>query len=56
MGVATHPEVDAAIEDIVNESITSSEMKSSVEINLDNVEVQENIKKLELLLTINQLL
>ena len=44
-GVATHPEVDAAIEDIVNESITSSEMKSSVEINLDNVEVQENIKK-----------
>ena len=29
-GVATHPEVDAAIEDIVNEAITASELKPSV--------------------------
>lgn len=44
-GVSQHPEVDAAIEDIVNESITSSEQESSIDINLDNVEVQDNIKK-----------
>jgi len=44
-GVASHPEVDAAIEDIVNESIVGSEMDVSCEINLDKVEAPENIKK-----------
>ena len=45
-GVAQHPEVDAAIEDIINESITASELESSVEINLDKVDTSDKIKKL----------
>lgn len=45
-GVAEHPEVDAAIEDIVNEAITSSEAKSSVMLNLDGVDAPDRIKKL----------
>jgi len=44
-GVSMHPEVDAAIEDIVNESIVASENKQSVDINMDNLEVSEKIKK-----------
>jgi len=44
-GVASHPEVDAAIEDIVNESIVGSEMGISCEINLDGVDAPDNIKK-----------
>jgi len=44
-GVAQHPEVDAAIEDIVNEAISTSELKSSVEINLDKVELSDGVKK-----------
>ena len=44
-GVSHHPEVDAAIEDIVNESIVGSEKDQSVDINLDNVEVADNVKK-----------
>ena len=44
-GVAVHPEVDAAIEDIVNESIVSGENKQSVDINMDNIEVSDKIKK-----------
>ena len=44
-GVAMHPEVDAAIEDIVNESITGSEMESSVELNLDEIQTTDAIKK-----------
>jgi hypothetical protein len=44
-GVAQHPEVDAAIEDIVNESIVTSELESSVELNLDKVETSDKIKK-----------
>ena len=44
-GVATHPEVDAAIEDIVNESIVGSEMDISCELNLDKVEAPDSIKK-----------
>ena len=44
-GVAIHPEVDAAIEDIVNESISSSETEPPVSINLDNVEASDQIKK-----------
>lgn len=45
-GVAQHPEVDAAIEDIVNESISGSEMESPVELDLDNVKTSDKIKKL----------
>ena len=43
-GVATHPEVDAAIEDIVNESIVGSELESPVSLNLDKIETSEKIK------------
>jgi len=44
-GVSTHPEVDAAIEDIINESISASEDESPVSIVLDKVEVSDQIKK-----------
>ena len=44
-GVAVHPEVDAAIEDIVNESIVGGELESPVEINLDNADIPDKIKK-----------
>jgi hypothetical protein len=43
--MAEHPECDAAIEDIINESIVSSELESSVTINLDKVEAPDKIKK-----------
>ena len=45
-GIAEHPEVDAAIEDIVNESIVASEMEGSVSLDLDKVETTDKIKKL----------
>ena len=45
-GVAQHPEVDAAIEDIINESISASDLESSVEISLDKVETSDKIKKI----------
>ena len=45
-GVAQHPEVDAAIEDIINESVSGSEMESPVELDLDNVKTSDKIKKL----------
>ena len=44
-GVAVHPEVDAAIEDIVNESIAGSELEQPVDINTDNLKVSDKIKK-----------
>ena len=44
-GIAMHPEVDAAIEDIVNESIAGSEQKQPIDINMDNVDVSDKIKK-----------
>jgi len=44
-GVAMHPEVDAAVEDIVNESITIENDKSAIEVVLDNVETSDKIKK-----------
>ena len=43
--MAEHPECDAAIEDIINESIVSSELESTVSINLDKVESADKIKK-----------
>jgi len=44
-GVSAHPEVDAAIEDITNESISASEGESALEIKLDKVDVSDQIKK-----------
>ena len=44
-GTAMHPEVDMAIEDIVNESIVGGENKMSADINLDNVDVSDSVKK-----------
>ena len=35
--MAEHPECDAAIEDIINEAIVSSELESSVSVNLRRV-------------------
>ena len=43
-GVSMHPEVDMAIEDIVNEGISSSENSSSVEVALDDIEAPDKIK------------
>ena len=43
--MAEHPECDAAIEDIINESIVSSELESAVSINLDKVDTTDKIKK-----------
>lgn len=37
-GVAMHPEVDTAIEEIVNEAITNNEWASPVDLNLDDCE------------------
>lgn len=45
-GIAQHPEVDAAIEDIVNESISGSDMEAPVDINLDHVEASDKVKKI----------
>jgi hypothetical protein len=44
-GSAMHPETDAAIEDIISESITANELTPAVSINLDNVPVSSSIKK-----------
>lgn len=44
-GVSGHPEVDGAIEDIVNEAITGSEMQQTLELNLDDVKAPDRIKK-----------
>lgn len=43
-GVSMQPEVDMAIEEIVNESITASELESNVELSLDKVEAPDKIK------------
>lgn len=42
-GVAMHPEVDAAIEDIVNESVSGGD-ELSVSLQMDKVELSEGIK------------
>ena len=44
-GVAIHPEVDAAIEDIANEAIVSDDDEQIVTINLDEIEAPDKIKK-----------
>jgi hypothetical protein len=42
-GVAMHPEVDAAIEDIVNEAVSGGD-EIAVSLNMDNIEVSKGIK------------
>ena len=46
-GTSMHPECDAAVEDIVNESVVSSNEvgKQSVDITMDNLKVSDGIKK-----------
>ena len=44
-GLATHPEVDMAIEEIVNESICISDTEPSVSINVDEIDASASIKK-----------
>ena len=44
-GNAMHPEVDAAIEDIVNESITGSQLEQTLELNMEEVKAPDSIKK-----------
>jgi hypothetical protein len=43
--MALHPEVDSAIEDIVNEAIVSDSSDSPVEIELSNLKASEGLKK-----------
>src|SRR6056300_1747623 len=44
-GNAMHPEVDQAIEDIVNESVTGSQLEQTLDINLEDVQAPDRIKK-----------
>jgi len=44
-GSSMHPEVDMAIEEIVNEAIMTSELQAPVNVNLDKVEASDKIKK-----------
>ena len=44
--IALHPEVDAAVTDIVNEAIVGDNESSPVEIVLDDLDVSERIKTL----------
>ena len=43
--MSLHPEVDSAIEDIVNEAIVSDQNDSPVQIDLDNLNASDGIKK-----------
>lgn len=44
--MAQHPEVEAAVDDVVNEAIVYEENKRLVDVNLDNTKLSPNIKKL----------
>lgn len=44
--MAQHPEVETAIDDIVNEAIVQDDTKPIVQINLDKTPLSENIKKM----------
>ena len=43
--MANHPELEAAIDDIVNEAITHDESGKVVQLNMDNLKQPESIKK-----------
>jgi|TARA_B110000261_G_scaffold164272_2_gene213076 hypothetical protein len=45
-GIAVHPEVDMAIEDIVNEAIVNNSDESTLSLNTDDIEAPDNIKKI----------
>lgn len=40
-----HPEVDAAVDDIVNEAIVTDDREDTVSINLDNIELPDAVKQ-----------
>ena len=44
-GVAMNSEVDMAVEEIVNESITSSELEMNVQLQLDDIDASDKVKK-----------
>jgi hypothetical protein len=44
--MSLHPEVDGAIEDIINEAIVSDQNDSPVQIDLQNLPASDNLKKL----------
>ena len=44
--MSMHPEVERAVDDVVNEAIVKEENKKIVQINLDDVGLSQNIKKL----------
>ena len=44
-GNAMHPEVDMAIEDIVNESITGSQLEQTLDLNMEDGDAPDRIKK-----------
>jgi hypothetical protein len=44
--MAIHPEVDSAIEDIINEAIVSDQNDSPVQIDLQNVPVSDRLKQI----------
>jgi hypothetical protein len=44
--ITSYPEIDAAIEDIVNEAITKPDLTGIVELNLDSLEQPDNVKDL----------
>lgn len=44
-GVAMHPEVDMAVEEIVNEAISISDEDMIVDVNMDNLDISDSIKK-----------
>lgn len=44
-GVSQHPEVDMAIEEIVNEAITASEQETSVKLTVEEIEAPDKIKE-----------
>ena len=44
--MALHPEVDSAIEDIINEAIVSDQNDSPVQIDLENLPASDSLKKM----------
>ena len=44
--MAMHPEVDSAIEDIIQEAIVTDQNDSPVQINLQNLEVSDSVKNM----------
>jgi len=44
-GISIHPEVDMAIEDIVNEAIVNNGDDDTIKLNTDEIEAPDNIKK-----------